>query len=104
MKKVVNPTENTITLQEVLNKDYPIIGFKFGDEFGDDKITLVPLKYGSKMYFARCVDAWEKGNGFDPNGLDNHTIKEWEEFFRINYKSEMFVFDSPKELFAWLAE
>ena len=101
MKKVINPTnKNTITFKEVLDKNNPIIGFTLKDS----KVTLVPLKCGSKMYFARCVDAWEKGNGFDPNGLDNHTITEWEEFFRINYKSEMFVFDSPKELFAWLAE
>lgn len=102
MKKVINPNadKNTITFKEVLNENNPIIGFTLKGS----KVTLVPLKYNSKMYFARCVDAWEKGNGFDPNGLDNHTIKEWEEFFRINYKSEMFVFDSPKELFAWLAE
>lgn len=102
MKKVINPNadKNTITFKEVLSENNPIIGFTLKGS----KVTLVPLKYNSKMYFARCVDAWEKGNGFDANGLDNHTIKEWEEFFRINYKSEMFVFDSPKELFAWLAE
>lgn len=101
MKKVINPTENIITLQAVLNKEYPIIGFKLGD----DKVTLIPSKYCSTKYFARCLDSWEKGNGFDPQSEHTHTIEQWHSFFSINYiKSEMFVFDSTKELFLWLAE
>jgi hypothetical protein len=102
MKKVINPhaDKNTITFNEVLSENNPIIGFKLRDT----KVTLIPLEYGSKLYFARCVDAWEKGNEFDPDNVNFHTITEWEEFFRINYKSEMFVFDSPQELFKWLAE
>lgn len=100
MKKVINSASNTITLKEVLSEEYPIIGFKLKDS----KVTLIPLKYDSTKYLARCVDAWEKGNGFDPYDIDNRSIAEWEEFFVTKYKAEMFVFDSPQELFKWLAE
>jgi hypothetical protein len=99
MKKVINSNpKNTITLKEVLSEDNPIIGF----DIKYSKVTLIPLKYRSNKYLARCVDEW--GNGFDPQGVDVYTIAEWEEFFRINFRAEMFVFDSPKELFKWLAE
>jgi len=101
MKKVINfDPENTNTFNEVLSENNPIIGFKLPH----DKVTLVPWKYNSNLYFARCVDTWEKGNEFIPNGINVHTIVEWEELFRTKWKSEMFVFDSPKELFKWLAE
>lgn len=101
MKKVINPClENTITIQEVINSNAPIVGF----QLKNDKVTLIPWKCESSLYLARCVYNWEKGNGFNPNGENHRTIAEWEKFFRDFYKAEMFVFDSPKELFKWLAE
>lgn len=101
MKKVINPClENTITIQEVINSDAPIVGF----QLENDKVTLIPLKYESPFYHARCVDNWEKGNSFDdPHDENRRTIADWEKFFRDFYK-EMFVFDSPKELFKWLSK
>lgn len=103
MKKVIPsaaPTD-TILLEEVLKKPFPLVGFLTARA---RKVTLVPAKYESDLYFARCVDAWGKGNGFDPYGQDKQTVAQWEEFFRKNHKAEMFVFDSPQELFKWLAE
>ena len=100
MKKVINTTENTITLQEVLNEAMPVIGF----QYGGTKVTLVPLKYNSKKYFARCFDSWERGNGYDPFGVDTKTIEEWEMFFRTLHEADMFVFDSSKEMFEWFVK
>jgi hypothetical protein len=48
--------------------------------------------------------AWEKGNGYSPDGEDTKTIDEWSDFFFTYHKTRMFVFDSPQELFKWLSE
>jgi hypothetical protein len=101
MKKVINPTpENIITLQEVINSDAPIVGFQLKNL----RVTLIPEKYRSSLYYARCVIGWERGNDYNPSGVSCQTIAEWEKFFRVSHKAEMLVFDSPKELFLWLAE
>lgn len=100
MKKVINTTEKTVTLQSVLDTEMPVIGF----QYQDTKVTLVPLKYNSKKYLARCFNSWERGNGYDAFGVDTKTIEEWEIFFRIHHEAEMFVFDSPKEMFEWFVK
>lgn len=104
MKKVIDTPipQDTILLSEVLKAKSPLIGF---NKVCSDKITLIPTEYDSKLYFARCADGWERGNGYDPCGADQKTIGEWQQFFQIyHFNSEMFLFDSPKELFKWLSE
>ncbi len=101
MKKVINPTpENTTTLQEVVNSDAPIVGFKLQNH----RVALIPEGYNGTLYYARCVSGWERGNDYAPLGVSCQTIAKWEKFFSGSHKAEMFVFDSPKELFLWLAE
>lgn len=101
MKKVINPTpENTTTLQEVISSNFPIVGF----QLKNNRVTLIPETYKSTLYYARCVSGWERGNDYASHGVNCQTIAEWEEFFSVYHEAEMFVFDSPKELFLWLAE
>lgn len=103
MKKVIHTpvVHELISLEDVLKNKSPIVGFVYGKE---QKATLIPVKYQSDLYFARCVNDWQDGNCFSPNGEHSKTVAQWEEFFRKSHKAEMFVFDSPKELFQWLAE
>lgn len=101
MKKVINTTpENTTTLEEVISSDAPIVGFQLQHH----RIALIPEGYKNTLYYARCVRGWERGNDYAPLGVSCKTIAEWEKFFSASHKAEMFVFDSPKELFLWLAE
>ena len=103
MKKVINPISpsDAIFLTDVLKKKFPLIGFQNNNGY---KSTLVPVKFESNLYFARCLDGWNKGNGYNPEEIHEKTISQWEEFFRRCHKAEMFLFDSTKELFKWLAE
>jgi hypothetical protein len=101
MKEVISITPNeTITLSEALKKEYPIIGF----QKNETKIHLIASSHKSGFYFARSMIAWEKGNGYSPDGEDTKTIDEWSDFFFTYHKTRMFVFDSPQELFKWLSE
>lgn len=103
MKKVIiSPViYDTIPLEDVLKKPFPLVGFLTAC---GSKVTLIPVKYESEFYFARCTKSWEKGNLYNPHGQDKQTVSQWEEFFRKRHKAEMFVFDSPQELFKWLSE
>lgn len=103
MKKVIHTpvVHELIPLEDVLKNKRPIVGFVYGNK---RKATLIPVKYESNLYLARCVSGWQDGNGFSPDGEHSKTVAQWEEFFRKSDKAEMFVFDSPKELFRWLAE
>lgn len=104
MKKVINtpPPADTIPLSEVLQVESPLVAFLISN---GEKITLVPAKYRSELYFARCASGWESGNGYDPFEVDQKSIQDWAQFFReCHPNSQMFLFDSPQELFKWLAE
>lgn len=102
MKKVIITTvpENSITLEEVLAEDNPIVAF----QLPTDKVVLIRTGYKTPLYKARCLKAWEEGNGFDPYGVADKTIQDWVNFFEKYHSANMFVFDSPQELFQWLAE
>lgn len=104
MKKVIDTTpENAISLQDVEAIEYPLVGFHTNRGKGN-KATLVPVAYWSKCYFARAKNAWNEGNGYSPNAKREYTLSEWARFFFEIHDAEMFVFDSPEELFKWLAE
>lgn len=102
MKKVIHTTEKTVALQSVLDTKMPVIGF----QHEGIKTTFIPLKYNGDKYLARCFNSWEKGNGYgdERTGSAAKTIEEWEILFPILHKAEMFIFDSPKEMFEWFAE
>ena len=109
MKKVIITTvpENSITLEEVLAEDNPIVAFQIPKRnayFEGIKVALVRTGYKTPLYQARCVKSWEKGNGFDSYGVADKTIQDWVIFFEKYHNTNMFVFDSPQELFQWLAE
>lgn len=105
MKEITFPapkTKNTtVEFADLLNISNPLIGIK--TENGN-KVTLISADYCSDLYLARCVSSWEIGNGYNPGRKHKQTIKDWCEFFRKSHKAEMFLFDSPKELFKWLSE
>jgi hypothetical protein len=100
MKEIIfNKTpENTIPFSEL--PKYPNVGILTSS---DSKATLVPAEYESNLYLARCLDDWEVGNCYNPNG-DKNTIEGWCDFFRKSHKAKIFLFDTPKELFKWLGE
>ena len=102
MKEVIYPTvpANYITFANLESITQPLLGFVLRN----DKVTLVPSWYNANTYFARTRSSWEKGNGFDPHDSDKKTVKEWCDFFVNAHKAKIFLFDSPKELFKWLAE
>lgn len=102
MKKVIIPTapENSITLETVLEKDNPIVAF----QLPTDKVVLIRTGYKTTLYKARCLEGWERGNHYNPNNVTDETIQAWVEFFEKHHGAETFAFDSPQELFRWLAE
>jgi hypothetical protein len=79
---------------------YPNVGILTASNM---KVTLVPTEYRSNLYFARSLDNWNEGNGYNPNG-DEDSIKGWCDFFRASHKAKIFLFDTPQELFQWLSE
>lgn len=104
MKKIIPspvPTD-TILLEEVLKEEFPIIGIKLVEV---NKVTLVPQEFRSNKYFARVADSWEEGDFYGEGKSEAKTIQQWYAFFmRFQPNAEFFLFDSPKELFQWLAE
>jgi hypothetical protein len=105
MKEITFPAprakKTTVEFANLLKKDSPLIGVLTED---GHKVTLIPANYCSDLYLARCVRGWEKGNNYSPDRKNAQTIKDWCEFFHKSHKAKMFLFDTPQELFAWLAK
>jgi hypothetical protein len=103
MKKIISDSLVTelVSFETVKEMLYPLIGILTLDE---SKVSLVPENFQSKKYFARTVSGWQEGNAYALNGKDSMTIEEWFTFFKTRVKSELFLFDSPQELFKWLSE
>jgi len=107
MKEIIFPTtlcSTTIPFEQVKeHKEFPIIGFQTEDG-KNEKGALVNVSFNSPLYFARALDHWEKGNGWSAFGQNELTIEKWTEFLIKTRKAKFYLFDSPKELFDWLAE
>jgi hypothetical protein len=101
MKKVIfkEPNLETISAQDLPSD--PIIGIKYNT---NKKAILIKEDYGSSFYLARCIDGWKDGNMFNPYGKRTNTLDYWFSFFGKDSQTEIFSFDSPQDLFKWLAE
>ena len=99
MKRIViEKDEQTIDLSEVKYIAFPIVGACHKST--KQKAFVVMTDYENcKEYKLMCVDGFERGNQHDCKGytgtLDNI-------FTHLGY--DFCLFDSPTELFGWLAK
>lgn len=91
--------ENTISSKNLPQN--PLIGILLNSGY---KVTLIKDNYRGGLYQARCVHGWGNGNLYNPNKRLAEDLDTWLNFFKEHHKATIFLFDSPKELFKWLAE
>lgn len=114
-RKLVNdPPVDHITLLEILATSQPLIAFTGPPGTG----FLIPCRYqgcisvnsANEQYMARSVINFGGGNGWlepDLNDKDvprRKTLNEWIGWLSERSSFDVFVFDSEKELFTWLAD
>lgn len=96
-----------ITSEEILRMNSPLIGFASLTNAG----VLIPRHYqgissspsADNFYTARSVLNFGSGNGWN-DATNGMTLREWVAWLCRFKEFEVFVFDTEKELFAWLAE
>jgi hypothetical protein len=101
MKKIIKtlPQTKFITIDEVESikiKNIGIASLNIGN-----KGFLIPAQYGSELYWARAVESFGKGDGWDISNAK--TLKGWIEYWKDS-NIEFYYFDTPQELFKWLSE
>jgi len=102
MKQVLPPISvATIPFDELTRIKNPLVGLLTAE---NKKITLIPTSFGAQTYFARAVEAWEVGNGYEPASGKTQSVKDWCKFLIETNNARIFLFDTPKELFKWLSE
>lgn len=107
MKKIINLlSEANVVYSDNLPK-YPIIG-AHSPRSHTGKSFLVMRKYRDESsYMLMCLNAFEMGNGYGSDVSDKE--KEAEQFcgklenILKHPRLEFVLFDTPQELFAWLA-
>jgi hypothetical protein len=99
MKRIILEKEKqTIDLAEVNNIAYPIVGAC--RKSSKEKAFVVMTDYENRnSYKLMCVGGFERGNHYDTKEY----IDTLENIFK-HCGYDFFLFDTPKELFAWLAE
>jgi hypothetical protein len=100
MKQTVTAPIATLSLEEVLLKAYPNVGFELED---GEKVILFRLGSKSEFHIARSMDSWSRGDGYNPYGCHTMIISEWAKYF-WSLSAEMYSFDSAQELLQWFAE
>lgn len=102
MKKIIKtfPQTKFITIDEVESIKIKNIGINslYSDR---NKGFLIPTEYESELYWARTVESFGKGNGWDISNAK--TLKGWIEYWEDS-NIEFYYFDTPQELFKWLSE
>ena len=104
MKQVLLPTTapvDSISFADLKRINDPLVGFITAT---NKKVILIKTRYESEKYFARALEAWEKGNGYGPIGGREQTVEEWCKFLVETNNAKIFLFDTPKEMFKWLSE
>lgn len=109
MKQIIFPisaTSDVITEADAKRNLNPLIGLVFPS---GSKGFLLKSEYKSHTYMAMAVDFFEKGNRWTNGSESAKTLGQWFDFFNNNGITspalpKWFSFDTPKELFAWLAE
>ena len=102
MKKIV---KECVPVTQIVVKDlppHPIIGIQI--EHGA-KGWLQCLDYRGNQYQALTVDnGISRGNRWFTTNGSTCTIEQWSEWSLRGHPAELFLFNSEKELFAWLAQ
>jgi len=89
----------TITFQEVLRSiKNPLIAFQTKND--PSKGFLMRESYNSPYYKAWSINCFGQGNGW--NTASAKPLKYWYDWFEpaVNW----YLFDTPQEMFTWLAE
>lgn len=102
-----NKPRHEITCEEILRLNSPLIGFANLTNAG----VLIPRHFqgingkesADCIYTARSVLNFGSGNGWN-DATNGMTLREWVAWLCSYNQFEVFVFDTEKELFAWLAE
>lgn len=104
-KQIIADSSPYINLKDVKHRDEPpVVGFMNGGTKG----FLVPFHHHTGFYEhdevlfeARALSNFERGNGWSKGDQTVLTLEGW---IRYLSSSQMFLFETPKELFAWLSE
>jgi hypothetical protein len=99
MKRIIlEKDEQTIDLAEVNDIAYPLVGASH--KSSKEKAFVVMTDYENRnAYKLMCVGGFERGNHYEWKKLSG-TLENI--FKHPGY--DFFLFNTPKELFAWLAE
>jgi hypothetical protein len=99
MKRIILEKEKqTIDLAEVNDIVFPIVGAC--NKYSKEKAFVVMFEYCKlDTYKLLCMNGFERGNHHHGKGVSG-TLENI--FKHPGY--DFFLFDTPKELFAWLAE
>ena len=104
MKQVLLPTTapvDFISFADLKRINDPLVGFITAQ---NKKVILIKTSFASEKYFARALEEWEQGNGYEPASGRDQTVEEWCKFLVSTNNAKIFLFDTPKEMFKWLSE
>lgn len=99
MKRIINKQEEpTISLSDVQYITHPIIGAQHTNSKQKALVVMTEFEK-SNAYKLVCVEGFERGNHYDSRAYSG-TL---ENIFKLPVH-EFFLFETPQELFAWLAK
>lgn len=111
MKQIIFPIvnkANTISAEEIKKNTDPLIGWIC---HSGSKGFFAKSEYKGSTYVAHALEGFEKGNRWT-QGIEDKTLDQWFTYFNIEAMQQQhrpstiqwFSFDTPQEMFAWLAE
>jgi hypothetical protein len=93
------PTSNYALLKNIANETNPIIGFIQNRK---DKGFFEKTDYKGTRYRFPMVGFFEDGNSSNYFGGDDNSLKN--ALKSVDPNVQLFLFDTPRELFKWLSE
>lgn len=93
MKQVIEKTETTVRPAECSEQKY------YGLKTDQDKGFIIQERYKSGEFYAVCVESLTYHNSWNSNSNLNQLIRQ---LVKDGFK--VYEFDTPEELFAWLAK
>jgi hypothetical protein len=99
MKRIIlEKDEQTIDVTKLGYISYPLIGASH--KSSKEKAFVVMTDYENRnSYKLMCVGGFERGNHYDSKEFSGTLANIFK-----NAGYDFFLFDTPKQLFAWLAE
>jgi len=110
MKHIIfDSAKDTIKADKIMDQtSNPLVGFVISN---GNKGFLIKDTYNGSTYKAMAREGFERGDGWTTCGSAEKTLTQWFEYFNTPPKTrpnntlmDWMLFDTPKELFAWLAE